>query len=264
MQNRPSQRRKVCRATGELTWAACASFILFALTLAFTPDAARAGELACPGATSSFESNGAILAFPKAGVGLPVDILAIGSSSTEGVGASSPANTYPAQLEGELEKLTGADFDVKNAGIGGELAAKTLERLKRALKSGWARLVIWQVGTNDALVGVDETLFRATLQAGIAAVRAAGVPLVLVDPQFTLKSPDPARYARFVKTVDDIGAADGVPVLSRYKMMMRFAVKGAAPIGLLSRDGLHMNDLGYRCVAHALAEGIEGAAAAKL
>ncbi len=154
---------------------------------------------------------------------------------------------------------------MRNAGVGGELAAKTLERLKRALKSGWARLVIWQVGTNDALVGVDETLFRATLKAGIAAVRAAGVPLVLVDPQFTLKNPDQARYQRFVKMVDDIGAADRVPVLSRYAMMKRFAAKSVASIGpLLSRDGLHMNDLGYRCLAHALAEGIEGAAAARL
>jgi acyl-CoA thioesterase I len=264
VQKRPSQRRKVCRATSEFTWVAWGSFILFALTSAFAPIAAIAGELSCPGATLSFESNGAILAFPKVGVGLPVDILAIGSSSTEGIGASSPANAYPARLEEELEKLTGADFDVKNAGVGGELAAKTLERLKKALKSGWARLVIWQVGTNDALVGVNEALFRATLSAGVAAVRAAGVPLVLVDPQFTLKTPDPARYERFVKIVDDIGAADHVPVLSRYAMMKRFAVKSAASIGLLSRDGLHMNDLGYRCLAHALAEGIEGAAAAKL
>jgi lysophospholipase L1-like esterase len=33
---------------------------------------------------------------------------------------------------------------------------------------------------------------------------------------------------------------------------------------LLSGDGLHMSDLGYRCLAHALADAIEGAAAAKL
>jgi acyl-CoA thioesterase I len=195
-------------------------------------------------------------------VGLPNDILAIGSSSTKGIGASSPSNTYPAKLEQELEKRTGIDFDVKNAGVGGELAAKTLERLKGALKSGWARLVIWQVGTNDAIVGVDETKFRATVDAGIAAARAAGVPLMLIGPQFTLKSPDPARYERFVKIVDDIGVADRVPVLSRYAMMKRWGAKALSL--LLSRDGLHMSDLGYRCLAHALAEAIEDAPQAKL
>ena len=65
--------------------------------------------------------------------------------------------------------------------------------------------------------------------------------------------------------VDDIGAADRVPVLSRYAMMKRLPRKARRRWSLLlSRDGLHMNDLGYRCLAHALAEAIEGAAAAKL
>ncbi len=242
-----------------------ASLFLFALTLAFAPNAARADEAACPGEVEAFDANGAVLAFPKGGASAPLDILAIGSSSTEGIGASSPANAYPARLEQELERRTGVDFDVKNAGIGGELAAKTLERLKSALKSRWARLVIWQVGTNDAIVGVDEARFRATVESGVAAARAAGVPLVLIDPQFTLKSPDLARYERYVEIVDNVGTEDRVPVLSRYTMMKRWGAKGIKTIGsLLSRDGLHMSDLGYRCLAHALADAIEGAARAKL
>jgi lysophospholipase L1-like esterase len=250
------RRRRTASTFARLAGAVC---ILFALT------AAHAGEGSCPSETAAFEPNGAPAAFAKVRVGLPNDILAIGSSSTEGIGASSPANTYPARLEAELEKQTGADFDVKNAGVGGELAAKTLNRLKGALKSGWARLVIWQVGTNDAIVGVDETLFRATVQAGIAAAHAAGVPMMLVGPQFTLKTPDPVRYERFVKMVDDIGAADHVPVLSRYALMKSWSAKGAKAVSLLlSGDGLHMSDLGYRCLAHALAEALEGATEAKL
>jgi acyl-CoA thioesterase I len=265
VQNRPSQRRQVSRATSAFARLAGVSCVLFALTCASGLNGVRAAEDTCPNEMSAFETNGAVLAFPKVRIGLPLDILAIGSSSTEGVGATSPANAYPAKLEEELEKRTGVDFDVKNAGVGGELAAKTLERLKSTLKSGWARLVIWQVGTNDAIVGVDETVFRATVKAGVAAARAAGIPLVLVDPQFTLKNPDPERYERFVKMVDDIGTSDRVPVLSRYTMMKRFASKSASTIQLLlSRDGLHMNDLGYRCLAHALAEALEGATAAKL
>jgi lysophospholipase L1-like esterase len=259
VQKNSGQRRSRRRAASTFARLAGAVCILFALS------AAHAGEGSCPSETAALEPNGAPLAFPKIRVGLPNDILAIGSSSTEGIGASSPANSYPARLEAELEKRTGADFDVKNAGVGGELAAKTLNRLKGALKSGWARLVIWQVGTNDAIVGVDETLFRATVQAGIAAAHAAGVPMMLVGPQFTLKSPDPIRYERFVKMVDDIGAADHVPVLSRYTLMKTWSVKSAKALSLLlSGDGLHMSDLGYRCLAHALAEALEGATEAKL
>lgn len=259
MQKSSRQRRRSCRTASAFARLAGAVCILFALS------AAHAEEASCPGEIAAFESNGARVAFPKVRVGLPNDILAIGSSSTEGVGASSPANTYPARLEAELEKRTGVDFDVKNAGVGGELAVSTLRRLKSALKSGWARLVIWQVGTNDAIVGVDETLFRATVRAGIAAARAAGVPMMLIGPQFTLKTPDPLRYERFVKMVDDIGAADHVPVLSRYALMKSWSAKSAKALSLLlSGDGLHMSDLGYRCLAHALAEALEGATEAKL
>ena len=56
---------------------------------------------------------------------------------------------------------------------------------------------------------------------------------MLVGPQFTLKSPDPVRYERFVKMVDDIGAADHVPVLSRYAMMKSWSAKGAKALSLL-------------------------------
>jgi acyl-CoA thioesterase I len=228
-----------------------------------TASGALADDSGCGMPDAGFDANGASLAFAK-GVPAPLDILAIGSSSTAGVGASSPANAYPARLEAELEKKTGEDFEVKNAGIGGELAAKTLERLKGALKSGWAKLVIWQVGTNDAVAGVDEALFRATVESGIAAVRTAGIPLVLIDPQFTLKNPDPARYERFVKIVHDIAAADRVPVLGRYSMMKRWGSKNASALAaLMSGDGFHMNDLGYRCLAHSLAAVIEDAAGAK-
>lgn len=257
MQKRPPQRRTYRRAADIFARLAGASLIVFALS------SARAEETTCPSDKTEFEANGAALAFPKGGVGRPLDILAIGSSSTEGIGASSPANAYPARLEDELSKQDGIDVEVKNAGIGGELAAKTMLRLKSALKSGWAQLVIWQVGTNDAIVGVNEALFRATVESGVAAARAAGVPLVLIDPQFTLMSPDAARYERYVAIVDAVGAEDRVPVLSRYAMMKRWGAKnGNAVAALLSRDGLHMNDLGYRCLAHSLAAAIDGASVA--
>jgi lysophospholipase L1-like esterase len=218
----------------------------------------RADE--CPADIAALDLSGARLANLNSRSDRILDILAIGSSSTEGVGASSPAHAYPAVLADDLarEKQAAA---VRNAGIGGELAATTLQRLKAALKTGWPELVIWQVGTNDALVGVDEASFRATVESGIAAVRAAHVPLLLVDPQFAAKPPDAARYERFVAIVDEIGQKLRVPVLSRYAMMKRWGVKKA--LALLSGDGLHMNDLGYRCLAHAIAEKIEGAGGAE-
>ncbi len=218
----------------------------------------RADE--CPAEPSALEATSVRLSNLESGADRVLDILAIGSSSTEGVGASTPAHAYPAVLADELTREKTA-ATVRNAGIGGEMAATTLQRLKAALKTGWPELVIWQVGTNDALAGVDEPSFRSTVESGIAAARAARVPLLLVDPQFAAGPPDATRYERFVGIVDDIGQKLKVPVLSRYAMMKRWGVKKA--LALLSGDGLHMNDLGYRCLAHAIAEKIESAAAAE-
>jgi hypothetical protein len=130
---------------------------------------ARADGAACPAVASAFDANGARFADLDSKGNRKLEILAIGSSSTEGIGASAPAYAYPARLEAELSKGVGLAAEVRNAGVGGELAARTLQRLQTALKTGWAELVIWQVGTNDALVGVDERLFRATVESGVAA-----------------------------------------------------------------------------------------------
>ena len=54
-----------------------------------------------------------------------VRIVAIGSSSTEGVGASSPAANYPSQLRALLEtSLPRDEFEVINLGVGGETAKR--------------------------------------------------------------------------------------------------------------------------------------------
>ena len=181
-----------------------------AFAFVFAGASARADEAPC--AAASALEPGAALANLDSGADRTLEVLAIGSSSTEGIGASSPDDAYPARLEDELSHEVGIAAYVRNAGVGGELAVRTPQRLKAALKTGWAELVIWQVGTNDALVGVDESLFRATVENGVEAARAAHVPLMLIDPQFVLKAPDEARYERFVKIVDDIGAQDHVPI----------------------------------------------------
>jgi len=220
------------------------------------------GDDACPDAAAAFDPNGATWALARPAAHRALDILAIGSSSTEGIGASGPRQTYPARLEDELEHSGRLAVTVRNAGIGGEVASKTLPRLLAALKSGWPRLVIWQVGTNDAMTGVDESAFRATVEKGIAAAEAAGVPILLMDPQYTARRGDDARYEKYVDIVNDIGDRHHVPVLSRFAMMMRAGAKNA--VAWLSGDGLHMNDRGYKCVAHALAIAIESAEGQKL
>ncbi len=198
--------------------------------------------------------NGAPLGLRAAELQHPFSILAIGSSSTEGIAASSPSRAYPAQLALELSRRYGVKAEVHNAGIGGETADQTLVRLKAALEKNPPNLVIWQVGTNDALTGMDEARFRAILDAGIGAAEARFVPLILVDPQIPPSRTHDAVFARYADMVEVEAARLHAPVISRYQMMKTLAASNPEGFrSLLSGDGVHMNDLGYACLAHSLA-----------
>ena len=152
---------------------------------------------------------------------------------------------------------------MRNAGIGGEVAETTLPRLQTAIKSGWPQLVIWQVGTNDALVGVDAARVRSLIEVGVNAARVAGAPIVLIDPQYTIRETSTPKMRPYAEIVDAVGAAARVPVAQRYLSMQALAERGAlAP--LFSKDGLHEDDLGYDCLAVSLANLIDRAPAPQL
>jgi acyl-CoA thioesterase I len=187
----------------------------------------------------------------------PLQILAIGSSSTLGIGASTPGHAYPAQLAADLSTQWGIAAEARNAGVGGEESAATLARLKRELASDRPDLVVWQVGTNDAAAGIDIADFQASLEAGIAQAQLARVPIILVDPQFYFGIKNLARFEDFVATVGEVGAKAHVPVFSRFAMMKAWAAQSAAQLSAaMSADGFHMGDRGYACFASALADDI--------
>jgi acyl-CoA thioesterase I len=204
-----------------------------------------------------FAQNGAHYALPQPSAA-PLRVLAIGSSSTQGVGASAPAFSYPARLAADLATLWGIKAEVRNAGVGGEKASTTLLRLKAALGVGGTDLVLWQVGTNDAVDGADDARFRTTLVDGVAAAQAAHVPIILIDPQYFPSIKNTARYESYVAMIGDAGATRHAPVFSRYAMMKAWEQKSAVELnGMLSPDGFHMSDHGYACLARALAGSIE-------
>src|SRR5271166_3573539 len=65
--------------------------------------------------------------------GEPLTIVAIGSSSTAGAGASSAAASYPSRLAAELaQRFPGHDITVLNRGVNGEETERTLARFETA------------------------------------------------------------------------------------------------------------------------------------
>jgi lysophospholipase L1-like esterase len=134
-----------------------------------------------------------------------------------------------------------------------------VKRLETALSAGGFDLVIWQVGTNDAVDDVDPDGFRAVLKEGLRAARGAHTPLILVDPQYFPAAIHPNIYASFVQIVDALGKERGVPVFSRYALMKAWNDQASELLAaMLSKDSFHMSDRGYACWANLLADDISG------
>jgi acyl-CoA thioesterase I len=83
-------------------------------------------------------------------------IVALGSSSTAGAGASSAETTYPSQLMVDLaQRFKTQPIMVLNRGISGERAVDMLARFDESVSAERPDLVLWQVGTNAVLRGYE-------------------------------------------------------------------------------------------------------------
>jgi lysophospholipase L1-like esterase len=185
-----------------------------------------------------------------------IRVLAIGSSSTAGIGASSPRTTYPAQFEEIIERiLKGIDLDVVNEGIPGEVAAQTAARLKPDVERLKPDLVLWQVGTNDAMARVPAEEVEATIRDTVRWLKDGRADVVLVGLQYTLRVARDEHYARIRDAVQRVATSENVPLVRRFDAM-QFIARTHANVDLLSGDGFHLNDLGYHCMAEHVAQAV--------
>ncbi len=189
----------------------------------------------------------------------PFRIIALGSSSTQGTGASSRAMTYPAQLQ----RLFDEAFDgrpavtVVNRGIAGEDIDDMVKRLDGDVLSVHPDLVIWQAGSNDPLRGVPVDRFKAELTGGIRAIRAEGAEVLLMEPQWSPVIEKADAKSRFVDAVREVGAEQHVEVVRRFALMRRWIDDGlVTPEQLVGPDNLHMTDRGYALLARAVLDQI--------
>ncbi|VTZ27813.1 GDSL family lipase [Methylocella tundrae] len=185
-----------------------------------------------------------------------VHILAIGSSSTVGIGSSGSNKSYPSLLEAILEHaLKGVDIIVVNRGLPGEVAESTSERIRNEVALSKPDLVLWQLGTNDALARVSPADFEATVQSTIEWLKENQVDVVLVGLQYAPRLARDSNYAAIRDALKSIAAKENVLYISRYDAM-RFIAQTRANLQLMSRDNFHLNDLGYQCMAEHVAHAV--------
>jgi hypothetical protein len=192
----------------------------------------------------------------------PITIVAVGSSSTAGAGASSPAATYPSRLKAELSQhFPGHAFTMHNRGVNGEEVTDMLARFDTAVVAERPDLVLWQVGTNSVLRDHPVKPHTHLLHEGVSRLKAIGADVVLIDPQFAPKVLAKHDAQAMVDLIALAAKQENVDLFHRFGVMRYWReVLKAAFASFLSSDELHMNDWSYSCVAKLLGSAIAEAA----
>jgi acyl-CoA thioesterase-1 len=189
-------------------------------------------------------------------------IVAIGSSSTAGAGASSPSASYPSRLALELkQRFPALDITVLNRGVNGEDTAQMLKRFRTGVLAAHPDLVLWQVGTNSVLRDRPLEPHSVVLHEGIAQLTTVGADVVLMDMQFAPSVLAKSETQGMEDQIALVAEEANVNLFNRFAVMRNWHDVQHMPFeAFVAPDELHMNDWGYACVAKLLAVAITEAA----
>ena len=186
-------------------------------------------------------------------------IVAIGSSSTEGIVRNARNKVYPAALQASLSKLwPKAELTVVNKGKGGETMRDTIARFETDVIALKPALVIWQLGVNDVLRYNGLEGRHEEIQSGLKILTDKGIPVVLLDLQYApmvIKDPDALPMQALIDRAARTGPRGRVFHFKRFAAMKQLA--DAHQVGMAEmtdRDDLHMTDAMHVCVGQLLAE----------
>jgi len=163
---------------------------------------------------------------------------------------------YTELIESILENaIKGVDVVMINRGVSGELAANAATRMKNEVALEEPDLVLWQVGTNDALAYVGSAEFAATVKDQIAWLKAHKVDVVLVGLQFAPQMLRDAHYARIRDRLRAVAAQENVIVVRFFEAMQTIEQaqrEGAVPVA----EDFDRSEAGYNCLAQYVARAI--------
>jgi acyl-CoA thioesterase-1 len=168
----------------------------------------------------------------------PIKILAIGTSLTQGYGLP-PGTEIPAVLQSELKKK-GIDATVINAGVSGDTSAGGLARLDWSL-SDHPDAAMVELGSNDALRGIDPAQTEKNLTAIMAKFQAAHIPVLILGMEAP-RNFGPEYEAKFNTIYPRLAKAFGV-------LYYPFILDGVALNPKLNQaDGIHPNPKGVKII----------------
>ncbi|AHB49671.1 GDSL family lipase [Hyphomicrobium nitrativorans NL23] len=216
---------------------------------------ARALSAQCRVASAPFEGHAPLPSVRRALMEQrPARIVSLGPSSVLSADTSSPIASYPSELERDLE-ASGVDVEIIARTQEGAVAGDAAERLKAEVTRLRPDLLVWQVGTNDAVARLDADGFADRLRETLGWLASHKIDVVLVDPQYVARLSDDEGYTGIVDRVAAVASEKHVLRVNRYDAMADLA-RTHPSWSHLTADRFRLSDMGYRCAAEYTADAI--------
>lgn len=184
-----------------------------------------------------------------------IRILAIGSSSSMGRRAFR-AGSHSEQIRNILQNaIKGLDVVMINRGVSGELAVQAAARVRNEVALQDPDLVLWQVGTNDALAYVPLDQLQATIVDTVRWLRDHKVDVVLAGLQYVDRMAQDDHYKAVRELLRKLAAKENIMIVRRYEAQ-RLLTHAESSGGGLVPDEFQRSEAGYACLSQYIARAI--------
>jgi acyl-CoA thioesterase I len=180
----------------------------------------------------------------------PIRVLALGPAIT---GFDQGSGAYPTRLKHELETvLSGIEVVMEQRSLSGQIMADAFDRFTALLTEIEPDLLVWQVGTNDALAKADVELFTDALNQMLAWLKQTDSDVVLVQPSYHAALASDEHYSSLIAAIEKSARKNQVPLVLRFEAMRFLSQQKTQD----ARNQFRLNDLSYRCMAEHVARTI--------
>ncbi len=179
-------------------------------------------------------------------------VLAIGSAV---VGAGRPGGGYYRLVERFLEStFKGLDVVLVQRGFSGELARDGAERIRLEVARSSPDMVFWQVGTADAMAGIDPAETQEIVRSTIRWLHEHQIDVALIGLHYTPSLRDDPQYQAMRQAISDVARSEGVLRIRRYEVGETLDRLRRQPSDAIAATDL--GSLGDACMAEHLARSL--------
>ncbi len=178
-------------------------------------------------------------------------VLVVGSASST---LPDTKKAYPARLEYTLEsKLPGVAIKVVTHVKARETAGESLPQMRKLLATEKPALTVWQVGTAEAIRGIDPDTFGGVLQDGIDAALDAKSDVILINQQYSPRTELMMSMTPYADAIRIAALQHEILLFDRLAIMRRWGELGTFDLNEVTKKMDTANRV-HDCIGHLLGD----------